>query len=215
MTAAAGAAPATSQASFIRPYMKRNASFSASSVTSTDSTPSSRQTWTQFAPAYGPLRPSAIDFASTVTGFPAFRLSCRAGERSGSTAITRAKELIDRQRTTLGSHERIGVFRIFGRDAGFSALFAAYVTSARCVLPEVAYDLDRLAAEHGVKAMFTAPTAYRAIKRDDPDGALMKGHDLSGLETVFLPGEPSLAHVSSSLVKEVARYGGEHNKLRI
>jgi ATP-dependent phosphofructokinase / diphosphate-dependent phosphofructokinase len=63
-----------------------------------------------------------------------------------SSAITRAKELIDRQRTTLGSHERIGVFRIFGRDAGFSALFAAYVTSARCVIPEVPYDLDALGA---------------------------------------------------------------------
>jgi 6-phosphofructokinase 1 len=62
-----------------------------------------------------------------------------------SSAITRAKELIDRQRTTLGSHERIGVFRIFGRDAGYSALFAAYVTSARCLIPEVGYDLDRLA----------------------------------------------------------------------
>ena len=62
-----------------------------------------------------------------------------------SSAMTRAKELIDRQRTTLGSHERIGVFRIFGRDAGFSALFAAYVTSARCVLPEASYDLDALA----------------------------------------------------------------------
>src|SRR6266850_959625 len=48
-----------------------------------------------------------------------------------STAITRAKELINRQRTTLGSHERIGVFRIFGRDAGFSALYTAYVTSGR------------------------------------------------------------------------------------
>ena len=47
-----------------------------------------------------------------------------------STAITRAKEAINRQRTTLGSHERIGVFRIFGRDAGFSALYTAYVTSA-------------------------------------------------------------------------------------
>src|SRR5262245_17235036 len=46
-----------------------------------------------------------------------------------SSAITRARELINRQRTTLGSHERIGVFRIFGRDAGFSALYAAYVTS--------------------------------------------------------------------------------------
>ena len=62
-----------------------------------------------------------------------------------STAITRAKELINRQRTTLGSHERIGVFRIFGRDAGFSALYTAYVTSARCVIPEAPYDLDRLA----------------------------------------------------------------------
>src|SRR5438045_7364750 len=61
-----------------------------------------------------------------------------------SSAMTRAKELIDRQRTTLGSHERIGVFRIFGRDAGFSALFAAYVTSARCVIPEAPYDLDAL-----------------------------------------------------------------------
>ena len=62
-----------------------------------------------------------------------------------STAITRAKEAINRQRTTLGSHERIGVFRIFGRDAGFSALYTAYVTSARCVIPEVPYDLDALA----------------------------------------------------------------------
>jgi 6-phosphofructokinase 1 len=61
-----------------------------------------------------------------------------------STAITRAKELIDRQRTTLGSHERIGVFRIFGRDAGFTALFTAYVTSGRCVIPEAPYDLDLL-----------------------------------------------------------------------
>jgi 6-phosphofructokinase 1 len=62
-----------------------------------------------------------------------------------SSAVTRARELINRQRTTLGSHERIGVFRIFGRDAGFSALYTAYVSSSRCVIPEVPYDLDRLA----------------------------------------------------------------------
>jgi len=61
-----------------------------------------------------------------------------------STAITRAKELVTRQRTTLGSHERIGIFRIFGRDAGFTALYTAYVTSARCVIPEFAFDLDLL-----------------------------------------------------------------------
>jgi ATP-dependent phosphofructokinase / diphosphate-dependent phosphofructokinase len=61
-----------------------------------------------------------------------------------STAITRAKELINRQRTTLGSHERLGIFRIFGRDAGFTALYTAYVSSARCVIPEYPFDLDLL-----------------------------------------------------------------------
>ncbi|HXW54397.1 MAG TPA: 6-phosphofructokinase [Candidatus Cybelea sp.] len=61
-----------------------------------------------------------------------------------STAITRAKELITRQRTTLGSHERIGIFRMFGRDAGFTALYTAYVTSARCLIPEYRFDLDHL-----------------------------------------------------------------------
>jgi len=62
-----------------------------------------------------------------------------------STAITRAKELITRQRTTLGSHERIGIFRIFGRDAGFTALYTAYVTSTRCLIPEYPFDVDRVA----------------------------------------------------------------------
>jgi 6-phosphofructokinase 1 len=63
-----------------------------------------------------------------------------------STAITRAMEAIDRIRTTLGSHERIGIFRIFGRDAGFSALHTAYVTSGRCLIPEAPFDLDALIA---------------------------------------------------------------------
>src|ERR1700693_1997721 len=62
-----------------------------------------------------------------------------------STAITRAKESITRQRTTLGSHERIGIFRIFGRDAGFTALYTAYVTAARCLIPEYPFDVDRVA----------------------------------------------------------------------
>jgi len=61
-----------------------------------------------------------------------------------STAVTRAKQSITRQRTTVGSHERIGIFRIFGRDAGFSALYTAYVTSTRCLIPEHPFDLERI-----------------------------------------------------------------------
>ena len=53
-------------------------------------------------------------------------------------------DAIQRQRTTVGSHERIGIFRIFGRDAGYTALYTAYVTNIRCVIPEHRFDLDRL-----------------------------------------------------------------------
>jgi 6-phosphofructokinase len=61
-----------------------------------------------------------------------------------STAITRAMDAIDRQRTTVGSHERIGIFRVFGRDAGYTALYTAYVTAVRCCIPEYKVDLKRL-----------------------------------------------------------------------
>jgi propionyl-CoA synthetase len=47
----------------------------------------------------------------------------------------------------------------------------------------------RVAAEHRVNALFTAPTAIRAIKKEDPDGTLVKSHDLSALRTLFLAGE--------------------------
>ncbi len=61
-----------------------------------------------------------------------------------STAITRAMDAIDRQRTTVGSHERIGLFRVFGRDAGYTALYTSYVTSTRCCIPEYKVDLNKL-----------------------------------------------------------------------
>lgn len=47
----------------------------------------------------------------------------------------------------------------------------------------------RTAEQHGVKALFTAPTALRAIRRVDPDGEFAKPHDLSKLRTLFLAGE--------------------------
>lgn len=47
----------------------------------------------------------------------------------------------------------------------------------------------RVIAEHGVKALFTAPTALRAIKREDPQGEQLRNHDLSCLKYLFLAGE--------------------------
>ncbi|MBX6425986.1 MAG: propionyl-CoA synthetase [Variibacter sp.] len=47
----------------------------------------------------------------------------------------------------------------------------------------------RVISEHGVVALFTAPTAFRAIKKEDPKGALVGKYDLSRFRTLFLAGE--------------------------
>jgi 6-phosphofructokinase len=122
-----------------------------------------------------------------------------------STAITRAKEAINRQRTTLGSHERIGVFRIFGRDAGFSALYTAYVTSARCVIPEAPYDLDALAsllkADHAAN-----PSRYAFVIT--AEGAIWKGARMTDVGGADAFGHRHKANVGEALAEELRERTG-------
>ncbi len=47
----------------------------------------------------------------------------------------------------------------------------------------------RMIDEHKIKVLFTAPTAFRAIKKEDPDAELLKNYDMSGFESLFLAGE--------------------------
>ena len=47
----------------------------------------------------------------------------------------------------------------------------------------------RVIAQHGAVALFTAPTAFRAIKKEDPDAKLLKQYDLPKFRTLFLAGE--------------------------
>ena len=49
----------------------------------------------------------------------------------------------------------------------------------------------RVISQHKVKALFTAPTAFRAIKREDPEAKLIKNYDISCFTTLFLAGERS------------------------
>jgi propionyl-CoA synthetase len=61
----------------------------------------------------------------------------------------------------------------------------------------------RVIAEHDVKALFTAPTAFRAIKKEDPNGEHVRKHDLSGFRYLFLAGErldPDTYHWASDLL---------------
>ena len=117
-----------------------------------------------------------------------------------SSAITRAKELINRQRTTLGSHERIGVFRIFGRDAGFSALYTAYVTSGRCLIPEAPYDLERLAStladDHA-----NNPSHYAFVIT--AEGAIWQGAQMRDVGEADAFGHRHKANVGEALAAEL------------
>ena len=59
----------------------------------------------------------------------------------------------------------------------------------------------RVVSDHGVVSMFTAPTAFRAIKQQDPEGALIGDYDLSALRSLFLAGErcdPATLHWAES-----------------
>ena len=62
----------------------------------------------------------------------------------------------------------------------------------------------RVISEHNVKALFTAPTAFRAIKRVDPKGEFIREYDLSCLKTLFLAGEradPDTIHWAQDMLK--------------
>lgn len=123
-----------------------------------------------------------------------------------STAVTRAMELIDRQRTTLGSHERIGVFRIFGRDAGFSALHIAYVTSARCLIPEAPFDLERLIALL-VADKQANPSRYAFVIA--AEGAAWVGGTVGELGGPDAFGHRRKDDVGEALAEEIRRRTGE------
>jgi len=62
----------------------------------------------------------------------------------------------------------------------------------------------RVISEHKVKALFTAPTAFRAIKKEDPDGTFISKYDISCFEALYLAGErldPDTYHWATNLLK--------------
>jgi 6-phosphofructokinase 1 len=122
-----------------------------------------------------------------------------------STAVTRAKELINRQRTTLGSHERIGVFRIFGRNAGYSAWYAAYVTSSRCVIPEAPFDLQQL-ADLLIEDRRLNPSGYALVVASE--GAAWTGASLEEFGEADAYGHRRKADVGFALAEELHRLTG-------
>jgi len=123
-----------------------------------------------------------------------------------STALTRAVDAISRQRTTVGSHERIGIFRIFGRDAGFTALYTAYVTNIRCCIPEVKFDLEKLISML-VEDKKNNPSRYALVVLSE--GATWEGRQVQEYGEPDAYGHRKKMNVGEAFSDEVKRRAGE------
>jgi 6-phosphofructokinase 1 len=125
-----------------------------------------------------------------------------------STAITRATGAIQRQRTTVGSHERIGIFRVFGRDAGYTALYTAYTTSIRCCIPEFEVSLPKLIDLLLVEKRNT-PSNY--VLTVLSEGARWQGYQVMEYGEPDAFGHRRKASVAEALGNEINRRTGEES----
>jgi 6-phosphofructokinase 1 len=123
-----------------------------------------------------------------------------------STAITRAMDAISRQRTTVASHERIGIFRVFGRDAGYTALYTAYVTALRCCIPEYKVDLKHL-IELLIEDKRSNPSNYSLVILSE--GAEWQGYKVREYGEPDAFGHRKKMSVAEDLSDEIKRSNGE------
>jgi len=123
-----------------------------------------------------------------------------------STAITRAMDAIERQRTTVGSHERIGIFRVFGRDAGYTALYTAYVTSLRCCIPEYKVNLKHL-IEILISDKHSNPSNYSLVILSE--GAEWEGYTVKEYGSADAFGHRKKMSVAEDLSNEIKAATGE------
>ena len=124
-----------------------------------------------------------------------------------STAVNRAADAIERQRTTVASHERFGVFRIFGRDAGYTSLYTAYISSMRCCIPEFKVNVDKL-IDLLAEDKRNNPSSYALVVLSE--GAQWEGYQLREFGEADAFGHRKKGNVGEDLADEIKkRTGGE------
>lgn len=119
-----------------------------------------------------------------------------------STAITRATDAITRQRTTVGSHERVGIFRLFGRDAGYTSLYTAYVQHVRCCIPEYKVNVEKL-IDLLIKDKRDNPSNYSIVVLSE--GAEWEGYSVREYGEADAFGHRKKANVAEDLGEEVKK----------
>lgn len=129
-----------------------------------------------------------------------------------STAITRSVEFITNMRTSVGSHERIGIIELFGRNSGETSLISAYLAYVdRALIPEVPFSIDKLC--NFIMEDKRANTSNYSILTIS-EGAIIEGGDVyeTGEEDAY--GHKKLGGIGIILSEKIKQITGQNTMVQ-
>jgi 6-phosphofructokinase 1 len=125
-----------------------------------------------------------------------------------STAVTRSVDLIMQLRTSVGSHERIGIFELFGRNSGETSLISAYLAYVdRAIISEVPFEMERL-AKFLVDDKRKNPSNYTIMTISE--GARMIGGEIIEYGPADAYGHRKLGGIGEIVSENIKKMTGEH-----
>jgi 6-phosphofructokinase 1 len=125
-----------------------------------------------------------------------------------STAITRSVEMITNMRTSLGSHERIGVVELFGRNSGETSLVSAYLSHVdRALISEVPFDMDKI-AKLLVEDKQRSPSNYSIMTISE--GATFQDGEIIERGDTDAYGHRKLGGIGDIVAEEIKRITGQN-----
>lgn len=124
-----------------------------------------------------------------------------------STAVTRSVEFITNMRTSVGSHERIGVVELFGRNSGETSLISAYLSYVdRAIITEVPFNIDKL-CRFLMEDKRNNPSNYAIMTISE--GAIMEGGDVVETGEADAYGHRKLGGIGEIVSMEIKRRTGQ------
>ncbi|HSM23554.1 MAG TPA: 6-phosphofructokinase [Anaerolineaceae bacterium] len=129
-----------------------------------------------------------------------------------STAITRSVEFITNMRTSVGSHERIGIIELFGRNSGETSLISAYLAYVdRALIPEVPFSLHKL-CDYILEDKRANPSNYSVLTISE--GAVIEGGDVyeTGEEDAY--GHKKLGGIGIILSEKIKELTGQNTMVQ-
>ena len=124
-----------------------------------------------------------------------------------STAVTRSVDFITNMRTSVGSHERIGIVELFGRNSGETSLITAYLAYVdRAVISEVPFNIEKL-ADFLLEDKRNNPSNYCMMTISE--GGIMEGGDIVEKGEADAYGHRKLGGVGEMTASEIKRLTGQ------